>query len=109
MVLLFEVMDKELSISMIWGVCLFFGAIGFFLARKNPLFLLFMLPLLPIVYSYSSFIISEINDPFVGPDIIREAGYSYVVQSYLSMAIAIALPILGIFIWIGRKKKSPLL
>jgi hypothetical protein len=39
--------------------------------------------------------ISELRDPSVGPAIIQEAGHSYVVQSYVAIAIALVLPFIG--------------
>jgi hypothetical protein len=38
----------------------------------------------------------ELNDPSVGPAIVREAGQSYVTQSYIVMALAVSLPFLGL-------------
>jgi hypothetical protein len=41
--------------------------------------------------------IDELNDPFVGPAIVHEAGPSYVIQCYLASAIAVIASLVGIF------------
>jgi hypothetical protein len=99
MFLLFEVMDKELSLPFIWVYFGIIGVAGFLLARKHPAFLVLIIPLWLLVAPLH---ISEINDPFVGKDILREAGYSYVVQSYLAVSLAALLPGLGVLSWIRR-------
>ena len=102
---LFEVMDKEMPLGFI---LLFFpiaGILGFFLARKNPIFLFLVYPL---VFLFATLHLSELNDPFVGKAIIREAGYSYVVQSYIAIFIGIIFPFFGTLVWLKRRnyKKS---
>ena len=105
--LLFEVMDKELSLEFIWLFFPIAGIIGFFLTRKHPAFLfLYLFLVFPFVSIFAVLHISEINDPFVGKDIIREAGYSYVVQSYIAIFIGTILPLLGVFAWLWRRRKK---
>jgi hypothetical protein len=85
-------MDKEPSLFQVWVVSLILGVGGFFLARHRywlSLFALAIALLLTWVH------ISELHDSAVGPDIVREAGYSYVVQSYIAIAIALMLPLIG--------------
>ncbi len=103
MFLLFEVMDKEPSLPFIWGYFGVIGIAGFFLVRKHPAFLLLLVPLWLLE---SVLHISELNDPYVGPNIIREAGYSYVVQSYVAIVIGASLPILGFVAWVRRKMQA---
>jgi hypothetical protein len=98
--ILLEVMDKELSLPFIWG---YFGVIavaGFLLVRKHPAFLLLIIPLWLLAASLH---FSELNDPFVGPDIIREAGNSYVVQSYFAIVTSAILPLIGFAAWVRRR------
>ena len=89
---LFEVMDKEPSLLAIWAVCLLLAVGGLLLSKQK-----YWLPLIPLALAllFAWGHISELNDPSVGPQIIREAGYSYVVQSYVAMAIAVTLPLVG--------------
>jgi len=98
--LLFEVMDKELSLPFIWGYFGVIACVGFLLVRKHPAFILLLIPLwllvAPVHYS-------ELNDPFVGPDIVREAGNSYVMHSYFAMTISILLPVVGAYAWVRRR------
>ncbi|MCU1288285.1 MAG: hypothetical protein JWN60_514 [Acidobacteria bacterium] len=99
-------MDKELSLEFIWLFFPIAGIIGFLLARKHPAFLFLIIP---FVFMFAWLHVSEINDPFVGKDIIREAGYSYVVQSYIAISIGTILPFLGVFAWVWRRRKEKLL
>jgi hypothetical protein len=88
----FEVMDKEPSLVQIWVVSLVLGVGGFFLAKYRYWLLAVVLAIASLL-AWSQ--LSELSDPLVGPVIIREAGYSYVVQSYVAIAIAFMLPIIG--------------
>lgn len=95
-----------MSLGFIWLFFPVVGIIGFFLARKHPAFLFLVFPL---VFMFASLHFSEINDPFVGKAIIREAGYSYVVQSYIAIFIGTILPLCGGITWLWRRyKKKPL-
>jgi hypothetical protein len=109
-ILLFEVMDKHPSPGEIWLFFPITGMIGFLLARKHPAFLLlYLLLVFPIVFVFAFMHISELNAPFVGESIIREAGYGYVLQSYIAIFIGTVLPFLGVFAWLHlRQKKEPL-
>jgi len=100
---LFEVMDKEPSLSFIWGFFLVMGIGGFFLTRKHPAFLLLILL---FVYAFASLIISEINDPYVGPAIIQEAGQGYIVQSYIAITIGTVIPFFGVGAWLLKRKRK---
>jgi TctA family transporter len=89
---IFEVMDKEPSLVQIWVLSLVLGVGGFFLAKYKYWLLPVVLAIaLALVWSQ----LSELRDPLVAPVIIREAGYSYVVQSYVALAIALMLPLIG--------------
>lgn len=105
-ILLFEVMDKELPLEFIWLFFPIAGIVGFLLARKHPAFLFLVFP---FVFLFAFLHISELNAPFVGEAIIREAGYSYVVQSYIAIFIGTVLPFLGVFAWLRRRHKKKLL
>ncbi len=95
-----------MSLEFIWLSFPIAGIVGFFLARKHPAFLFLILAFIAL---FASLHISEINDPFVGEAIIREAGYSYVVQSYIAIAIGTLLPFLGAFAWLWRRQKKKML
>ena len=92
LMIFFEVMDKELSLVQIWTYSLVLGVGGFFLAKYRYWLLVVVLAIVALL-SWSH--LSELHDPFVGPDIVREAGYTYVVQSYVALAIASVLPLIG--------------
>jgi hypothetical protein len=96
---LFEVMDKEPSLLDVWILFLTLGVGGFLLSRYRYWLLLVALPL-SLLFVWVQ--LAELNDPFVGPDIVGEAGQSYITQSYIAMALAVIIPCLGI---IRRRKK----
>lgn len=91
-VILFEVMDKEPSLVQVWVVSLVLGVGGFFLA-KYRYWLMAIVLVIAALLAWSQ--LSELSDPQVAPVIIHEAGYSYVVQSYFAIAIALVLPFIG--------------
>lgn len=97
---LFEVMDKEPTLPFIWGFFLILGIVGMVLGRLNPLLVLIVYPL---ILGYAAMIIGELTDPFVGRDIVREAGYGYVVQSYIAIGAGSLLPVAGIAAWVRRR------
>jgi len=63
---------------------------------------------LPLVFLLSWLNLSHLNDPFIGADIIHEAGYGYVIQNYIAAFVGATLPPAGVFAWFRRKKKQPL-
>ncbi len=90
--LFLEVMDKESSLVQIWLESLVLGIGGFLLSRYRHWLVLVPLPIALLVAWLQ---ISELRDPVVGPQILREAGHGYVVQSYIAVAIAVVLPPIG--------------
>lgn len=98
-------MDKMPDAATIWGINLFLGVAGFFLARVNPVFLLLVLPL---VWAFGWLNFSEINDPLIGEHILREAGDGYLVQNYLAVFAGTALPLAGVGAWWARRRTKPL-
>jgi len=100
--LLFEVMDKEPSLVQIWIECVVLGIGGLFLSRYRYWL---AIAVLALALTLAWLQISELRDPFVGPDIVREAGHGYVVQSYVALTIAVALPTIGAIIGWRRTRK----
>ncbi len=102
--ILFEVMDKELSVIEIWLSYLVVGIIGFFLCRYRlwliaPVFiftLIFFLALLP-----------QNQDKLIRQAILQEAGENYYRHSYPAVVIAIVLPIIGALLHVKNNKKQP--
>lgn len=97
---MFEVMDKEPTLLRVWLFSLFIGVGGFLLGRKHPISLFVILPF-AFVSAWAHLL--EIQDPFVGSAIVREAGYGYVMQSYAAISIAAVLPCLGALGWLRKK------
>jgi hypothetical protein len=95
-----EVMDKEPTL----GSMILWGSIGslvaIFSARFKPWLLLLALPF-PVLYFYG--LILEINDPYVGPAILNEAGPIYIYSAYLLSALLVFSPFIGM-IWSKHNK-----
>ena len=89
----FEVMDKEPSLLQVWFLFLSIGLGGLLLSRLR-----YWIP--PVALSLALLFawvhLGELNDPSVGPHIVREASQSYVTQSYIAMALGVILPCLGV-------------
>jgi hypothetical protein len=101
-VFLFEVMDKEWPLLWVLVVFLGIGFFGMLVCRKRPLLWFVIVPVL-VLFAVGH--VSELNDPFVGPAIVREAGRSYVVLSYLSICAGVVLPSLGVYLWRRQRKQ----
>jgi hypothetical protein len=87
---IFEAMDKEpslLSTAILYGVV---AGLGYLLSRRRWWWGLLSLPL---VAAFAWGDVSELHDPFVGPAIVREAGYAYVLGWYAVIIAGFALPI----------------
>lgn len=97
----FEVMDKEASLLEVWVSSLLLGLGGLLLSRYKWWLVLSVIAV-ALVLALAQ--ISELHDPFVGPAIVREAGYSYVLQSYLAAAISIVLPSIGLVMRLRRNR-----
>ncbi|PLY05112.1 MAG: hypothetical protein C0625_13845 [Arcobacter sp.] len=97
-----EVMDKEPSLvqNFVWGIG---GSILVILsARYKPRLLIVSLPV-TIFYFYLLF--GEINDPYVGPAILKEAGTFYINSVYYLCALLFISPFIGIY-WRVRTQKT---
>ena len=90
---LFEVMDKEPSLIFIWISAILLGVGGLFLSRYRW-WLAAILIVIASLMAYTQ--ISELHDPFVGPQMVKEAGNGYVVQPYIAAVISILLPSVGL-------------
>jgi hypothetical protein len=90
LLLLFEVMDKEWPL---WLVLLVFGSVGlvgFLICRKKRVLIALVLPV-ALLLSIPQ--VLELNDRFVGPNIVKEAGTRYVVLSCAAMLFAVFFPL----------------
>jgi len=98
---LFEVMDKEPSLLQVWLLFLLVGVGGLLLCSYRSRLLAVVLPV-ALILAWRH--LSELHDPSVGPAIAREAGRAYFTQSYIVMALGVALPLLGM---IKRRRELP--
>ena len=90
---LFEVMDKEPSLIFIWMSAITLAVGGLLLSRYRW-WLAAILIVIATLAAYTQ--ITELRDPFVGPQIVKEAGNGYVIQSYIAVLISILLPSVGL-------------
>jgi hypothetical protein len=102
--LLFEVMDKEPPLVL--GFILYggLGLTGYLLSRRRWWWGLLALPVIAVFAWIDT---SELRDPYVGPAILREAGYTYVVGWYTVMVAGFALPIVSAVLKKASSKGSP--
>ncbi|MDB5108548.1 MAG: hypothetical protein JWM69_1489 [Candidatus Binatus sp.] len=89
-----EVMDKELSLPAIWTEAGVLAIAGYLLGRYR---IWAGIPAFALAALLAWAQISELTDPYVGPDIAQQAGHSYFVQSYVACTFALIAPIVGIF------------
>lgn len=102
MFLFFEVMGEFPTVAQIWGFFAITGIGGFLLVRRHPAFLFIILSIVLLVSA--NHFIDIYSDLYY--DIMREAGYSYIMQSYAVAFGSIIIPCLGIITWFKRRKDS---
>lgn len=95
-----EVMDKEPSLFRIWFFYLFIAVGGFLLGRYRRWLLFFVMPIATL---FAWVHLSDLHDPYIGPDIFHEAGQHYFTQSYIAMAVAITVPPLSL---LSKKRRT---
>ena len=99
----FEVMDKEWPLWLVIVGFLGAGIAGLLIGRKWPIPSVFV-ALLIVVGAVRQ--ISELNDPYVGPNIRAEAGFKYLVASYLSITTSAVLLVVGLVQGLRRRNRS---
>ena len=93
-IILFEVIDKEPSISRFLSIFLSIAAVGFFMCLYRHWLLILVIPIVLVV---GLILTSELRDPHVGPAIAAESK-SHIIQVYLGFSIAIVAPCIGAII-----------
>jgi len=98
-----EVMDKEPSIEGLWMRAILFGVIGLLSWRRGPYWGLgaVLLSFL-FVWGFNY----ELTDPFVGPDILDEAGSGYVSGAYTSFWLCAFLHLVGLASFFQRRSSK---
>lgn len=89
----FEVMDKEPSLLTIWIATLLLGIGGLFLSRIRWWLGLIVVA---VAFVFALALLQELQDPNVHHAIVRAAGNSYILQSYVALVIAVLLPSIGL-------------
>ncbi len=95
-----EVMDKEPTVAELWAWSGLYVGLALLLARRSP-----WLPCLvwPFSALNASVGLGELLDSAVGPAILAEAGWGYVVQAWATVAINGVSP-LAIAAWSLRRR-----
>lgn len=102
--LIFEVMDKEPALWWFFLVCGAVGVVGFLFCRWKRWTGFVILPLCAL---FAHGITAELRDPYVGPMILQEAGYRYVIGAYVAAALSLAIPAIGLALQVrARRVKS---
>ena len=89
-----EVMDKEPTLVTTWAWALAGGVLSL-VGWRWRWWAGAVLVLLPAAYFTALHF--ELTDPYVGPDIVREAGLGYVLWSYSAAAVFIVLQVAGVW------------
>ncbi|GAC1514117.1 MAG: hypothetical protein NVS1B4_01020 [Gemmatimonadaceae bacterium] len=97
-VIIFQVMQREPSLGILWAVYLVLGLAGCFAARYRPRYLWLIIP---IIFLEGLAQRAELFDRNVKPLILLEAGRAYFTQSYLAWGIALLLTFAGV-VWRRR-------
>ncbi len=98
-----EVMDKELFLAQIWTWCLLGVLLGFALCRLRAWLIFVVLPIMLVLPIAA---IVELQDPYVGPAILEEAGYNYVIQIYVASLVTIAGPVAGVVFRLRQRRQE---
>ena len=98
-----EVMDKEPSIEGLWTRAIIFGVVGL-LAWRRGLRWGIGATFLSLLFVWGFY--TELTDPFVGPDILKEAGAGYVSGAYMSFWVCAFLHLAGIALSLHRRKAT---
>lgn len=92
-----EVMDKEPTLSEIWLSALLASASSWIVGRFSPpLAFLVLVPALPVLGA-----VLECHDRFVGPAILREAGFAYFFQAHMALVLIPGMFLAGLS---GRRR-----
>ena len=89
-----EVMDKEPSLSEVWLVALPAAIVSLIACRFSPWWTLLTVP---IFLLYLASFINEVTDPFVGPAILAEAGWTYVAGCSIAFLFVAAAHAAGVW------------
>ena len=90
-----EVMDKERGLREVWVWAIAGAILGLVLTRFRWWLGVFSLP---AAVSVPLQPVLSCHDPFIGPDILREAGSGYITQVHLALLLVVVAHALGIFL-----------
>jgi len=96
-------MDKELSVRMLVSVFAVLGVTGFLAAlwRKWAAVIV-----LAGIVLFTGALIIELRDPFVGPAMGEEAGWSYIAALFYGFSLSTISTVVGIWIQSHRSSRG---
>ena len=97
-------MDKERGLREIWVWAIAGAILGLLLTRFRWWLGVFSLP---AAVSVPLEAVLSCHDPFIGGDILREAGSGYITQLHLALLLVVVAHALGVFLnlWAGRLRQ----
>jgi hypothetical protein len=103
-----EVMDKEPPASEFWIRTVPFAILGLLAWRYLPRVLALTAGSVSVLIGgvYLLLVLTEITDPFVGPAILEEAGWGYVLQYWGALFLFVVLEAIGVVAWRRRSRTS---
>ena len=100
-----EVMDKEPTSVELWSLSATVATILFVLSLTTRSVAWVMIALgLWLAWEWTG----EVRDPYVGPAILQEAGWTYVAHAYVTGAVMVAAPLTGNLFRIRRQRRRQL-
>ncbi|MGH6946388.1 MAG: hypothetical protein ACREDZ_03595 [Kiloniellales bacterium] len=96
-----EVMDKEPTLTELWGLCAAFSLVSWALSRWRGWAALLVWPL-STLFAYA--LLSELLNPIIWSSVVAEAGPPYVLQAFGVAALLVAGP--PTFMYFGRRKRT---
>jgi len=96
-----EVMDKEPTLRQLWATGALFGIAGL-LAWRRHVVAGTLATVAAAIFVWGFHL--ELTDPWVGPNIVREAGHGYVTQAYGSMLLCAVLHLAGIATLVWKRR-----
>jgi uncharacterized membrane protein YccC len=99
-----EVMDKEPTLVGVWSTALLLGVAGLIAWLRRRALIGSIVGLFAVFFIWGLY--TELTDPFVGPDILREAGEAYVSQARSALLLCTLLNMLGLGIYMARRIRN---
>jgi hypothetical protein len=85
-------MDKEPGLGVVWLLFVVLGSLGYIAARARR----WMLPpVLVLILATAGAVFQDLLDRSVGPAIIQESGWGYIIACALAVLVSLCMAIAG--------------